>query len=85
MGYYILSLIIPNQYYERYRTYIDRYRTCRHISSTSYADIAYIKIAFRPITEDSFVEKILQNIDELCYGDIEVIDFSKSKPDAFAF
>jgi hypothetical protein len=44
-----------------------------------------VHIAFRPITEDIFVEKILHNIDELCYGDVEVIGFSKAEPDKFAF
>ena len=85
MRYYILSLNIPNKYYERYRTYIDRYRTCRHINSTNYGDTVYVQISFRPITEDFFVEKILQDIDTFCHGEVEVLNFSKALPDIFAF
>ena len=85
MGYYILSLNIPNKYYERYRTYIDRYRTCRHISSKDCGDVVYIQISFRPIVEDNFIEMILKNIDEICCGSIEVLNFSKAEPFEFSF
>lgn len=85
MRYYILSLSIPARYYERYRTYIDRYRTCRHTNSKDRGDVVYIQISFRPIVDNKFVEMILQNIDEICCGDIEVLSFSKSEPYEFAF
>lgn len=85
MGYYILSLNIPNEHYERYRTYIDRYRTCRHIHSESHGDVVYVQISFRPIVDDKFVEMILGNIDEICHDEVKVFNFSKAEPHGFAF
>lgn len=85
MRYYILSLNIPAKYYERYRTYIDRYKTCRHVSSKDRGRIVYIQIAFRPIALDDFIEMILKNIDEICHGNIEVLNFSKAEPYEFTF
>jgi hypothetical protein len=85
MGYYILSLNIPKECYARYRSYIDYYRTCRHITSKKYDDVMYIQISFRSIAEDKFIEKILQYIDEICCGDAEVLSFFKTEIDTFAF
>lgn len=83
--YYILSLNIPAKYYERYRTYIDHYKTCKHVSSKDRGDVVYIQIAFRPIVLDDFIEMILKNIDEICHGNIEVLNFSKAEPYEFTF
>ena len=85
-GHTYIKFKMPDQYYEQYRTFIDKYRTVHHIDrGIDFDDLnsSIIIIGFRPISNNEFIEKIIILIDHICDGLIEVIKYYSKEEDRF--
>lgn len=79
--YTMLSLKIPDDCFEAYRTFIDKWRSCKHFADVNAMEPSkvLITVAFMPIADLDFIENIFQQIDDICEGNAEVIGFDKRR------
>ena len=73
----ILKMSVPIEAWDTCNEKLNRYRTCKILKSIPTFDLKFVIVllAFRPIADKKFIERMVNNIDDWAQGRLHIVKF----------